>query len=58
MQVKTKIVLDTDVILHFYKGELLTLLPDIFPDYEYIVLDLVRDEIKGPQRQHLDMWPW
>ena len=30
---KTKIVLDADVVIHFAKGELLSLIPSIFPDY-------------------------
>ena len=38
---RVKIVLDADVIIHFSKGGLLSLLPQIFPEYEYIVLDKV-----------------
>ncbi len=43
---KTKIVLDADVIIHFTKGECLWLLFNIFPEYEYIILDVVYDELK------------
>ena len=51
---KTKIVLDADVIFHFYKGECLTLLPKIFPTYQYIVLSHVYKEIKGDVKNQLD----
>jgi hypothetical protein len=36
---KIKIVLDADVIIHFAKGGLLSFLPSIFPEYEYVLLD-------------------
>ena len=36
-----EIVLDADVIIHFAKGEMLSILPSIFPDYKYVVLDIV-----------------
>ena len=42
---RVKIVLDADVIIHFSKGGLLSLLPKIFPEYDYIVLDKVYDEL-------------
>ena len=42
---KTKIVLDADVIIHFIKADCFSLLPDIFPEYEYIILDVVYNEI-------------
>ncbi|MDD6211105.1 MAG: hypothetical protein PUB21_10930 [Bacteroidales bacterium] len=42
---KTKIVLDADVIIHFIKAESFSLLPDIFPEYEYVLLDIVYKEI-------------
>ena len=48
---KVKIVLDADVIIHFSKGGLLSLLPEIFPEYEYIVLDKVYDELSSVRRQ-------
>ena len=35
-----EIVLDADVIIHFAKGEMLSILPSIFPDYKYVVLDI------------------
>lgn len=43
--IKTKIVLDADVIIHFVKGEQFSLLLDIFPEYQYIMLDVVYDEV-------------
>lgn len=51
---KSKIVLDADVIIHFYKGGFLTLLPKIFPEYQYIVLSHVYKEIKGNVKSQLD----
>ena len=38
---KTKIILDSDVVIHFIKGEHLYNLPKIFPQYQYIILDIV-----------------
>lgn len=45
METKTKIVLDADVIIHFIKGERFTQLLDIFPEYEYLILDVVYNEV-------------
>lgn len=45
MATKTKIVLDADVIIHFIKGGLLSLLLDIFPEYQYLILDVVYREV-------------
>ncbi len=42
---KTKIVLDADVIIHFIKAEQFTLLLNIFPEYQYLILDVVYDEV-------------
>lgn len=42
---KTKIVLDADVINHFVRGGKLSLLPKIFPEFQYIVLDAVKKEL-------------
>jgi hypothetical protein len=39
MTAKTKIVLDADVIIHFVKAGQFSLLLDIFPEYQYIILD-------------------
>lgn len=38
---KTKIVLDSDVVIHFMKGDCFPLLFDIFPEYQYLILDVV-----------------
>ena len=35
---KIQIVLDADVVIHFSKGGLLSLLPSIFPDYAFGML--------------------
>jgi hypothetical protein len=45
MTTKTKIVLDADVIIHFIKAGKFSLLIDIFPEYEYLILDIVYDEV-------------
>ncbi len=45
MAVKTKIVLDADVIIHFVKAGRFSFLLDIFPDYQYLILDVVYDEV-------------
>ena len=44
--VKTQIVLDADVVIHFAKGGRLSQLPSIFPDYEYVLLETVHEELK------------
>lgn len=51
---KTKIILDADVIIHFAKGDMLSLLPTIFGDYDYVVLDSVYNEINEPLKSQLD----
>lgn len=51
---KTKIILDADVIIHFAKGDRLNLLPRIFKDYEYAILDTVYEEIRNPTKTQLD----
>lgn len=45
MTTKTKIVLDADLIIHFVKAEQFSLLLDIFPEYQYLILDVVYDEV-------------
>ena len=45
MTTKTKIVLDADVIIHFVKAGQFSRLLDIFPEYEYIILDVVYEEV-------------
>lgn len=42
---KTKIVLDADVIIHFFKGGKLPLLPRILPEFQFLILDVVKREI-------------
>lgn len=51
---KVKIVLDTDVIIHFAKGGMLSMLPSILPEYQFVVLDVVKDEIKRPLLTQLE----
>lgn len=45
MTAKTKIVLDADVIIHFVKAGQFNLLLNIFPEYQYLILDVVYDEV-------------
>lgn len=52
---KTKIVLDADVIIHFYKGGILHLLPTIFKEYDYIVLSKVYTELNRDEKHCIDM---
>lgn len=48
---KVKIVLDADVLIHFSKAGRLSMLPSILPEYDYIVLSTVYDEVKAIQKQ-------
>ena len=48
---KVKIILDADVLLHFAKAGRLNMLPEILPEYEHVVLNVVYDEIKSIQNQ-------
>ena len=51
---KVKIVLDADVIIHFFEGECLGLLPTIFEECDYIVLDYVYEEVlRRPIREQV-----
>lgn len=45
MAAKTRIVLDADVIIHFVKAMQFSLLLDIFPEYQYLILNVVYDEV-------------
>ena len=44
---KTKIVLDADVIIHFAKGGRLAELPLILPEYQFLLLDVVKRELSS-----------
>jgi hypothetical protein len=44
---KIKLLLDADVIIHFFKADKLFDLSNIYPEYSYVLLDLVWDEIKS-----------
>ena len=52
--VKTQIVLDADVVIHFAKGGRLSQLPSIFPDYEYVLLEAVHEELLSDIRTQID----
>jgi hypothetical protein len=51
---KIKIVLDADVIIHFAKGGLLSFLPSIFPEYEYVLLEVVHEELLSDIRTQVE----
>ncbi len=44
-QKKTRIVLDSDVVIHFIKGDSFSLLLKIFPEYQYTIHDVVYNEL-------------
>lgn len=46
-----RIVLDADVIIHFSKAGYLSLLPGILPEYDFIVLNIVYEEIHTVREQ-------
>ena len=48
---KVKIILDADVLIHFAKAGRLSMLPEILPEYEHVVLSTVYDEIGSIQNQ-------
>lgn len=47
-------MLDADVIIHFAKGEMLSLLPTFLPEYEFVVLDVVKKEVMKPTLTQLE----
>lgn len=51
---RTKIVLDADVVIHFAKGGLLSLLPTILPEYDYVLLESVHEELLSEIRTQVD----
>lgn len=51
---RSKIVLDADVIIHFAKGGYLSILPKIFNQYDFVVLSTVYKEIHEPLKTQLD----
>lgn len=48
---KVKVVLDADVLIHLAKAGRLSMLPEILPEYDHVVLNVVYDEIKTLQDQ-------
>jgi hypothetical protein len=48
---KVKIILDADVLIHFAKAGRMSMLPEILPEYDHVVLNVVYDEIKSIQNQ-------
>lgn len=41
--IKVQVILDSDVLIHFIKGECLSLLPKILPSYAFVILDIVHE---------------
>lgn len=48
---KVKIVLDADVLIHFCEAGRLSMLPEILPEFEHVVLDVVYKEVFPIQNQ-------
>lgn len=48
---RVKVVLDSDVLIHFAKANRLSMLPTILPEYDHVVLSTVYDELKTIQKQ-------
>lgn len=49
-----QIVLDADVIIHFSQGGYLHLLPKVIPDCSFVVLSVVRNELRQETKNVLD----
>lgn len=59
MTKRTKIVLDSDVVIHFIKGEQFPMIHQIFPDYQFAILDIVLNkELRKREltRNYLDQY--
>ena len=48
---KVRIVLDADVLIHFSKGGMLSLLPEILSEYKHVILSSVYEEIHSIRNQ-------
>jgi len=51
---RIQIVLDADVIIHFSQGGYLHLLPKVIPDCSFVVLSIVRNELRLNTKNELD----
>lgn len=51
---KIQIVLDADVIIHFSQGGYLHLLPKVIPECSFVVLSVVRNELRQETKTVLD----
>ena len=56
---KTKVVLDADIINHFSRGGRLSLLPNILPEFQFIVLHIVniRKLVNAASVSEIRSWP-
>lgn len=48
---KVKIILDADVLIHFSKANMFSLLPQILPEYDCVILSAVYEETISIRRQ-------
>lgn len=52
---KTKVVLDSDVVIHFIKGGCLSVLPKILPTYMFVLLEIVyKNELSEWHRTQIE----
>ena len=51
---KIQIVLDADVVIHFAKEDGSVSCPAFFPDYEYVLLETVHEELLSDVRTQVD----
>lgn len=51
---KIQIVLDADVIIHFSQGGYLHLLPKVIPECAFVVLSVVKAELRQDTKNELD----
>lgn len=59
MTKRTKIILDSDVVIHFIKGEQFPMIHQIFPEYQFAILDIVlNNELRKREltRNYLDQY--
>lgn len=54
MSERIQIVLDADVIIHFAQGGYLHLLPKVVPECSFVVLSVVRNELRQDTKNVLD----
>lgn len=48
---RIKIVLDADVVIDFKEADRLFILPKILPDYDFVILDIMKNSGNGIQQK-------